>query len=65
MAYLGAHGYPPMDEDMHAIFIASGRKSQNYATKLYKNFPNVELYGFLASVLNIAPAAHDGKIKYK
>jgi alkaline phosphatase D len=56
----GAHGYDPLDTDMHAVFYAVGPAFK----KDYRlpSFPNVDMYSIMAYLLNITPAQTDGSI---
>jgi predicted AlkP superfamily pyrophosphatase or phosphodiesterase len=57
----GAHGYDNAFSDMHTIFYAEGPAfKENYAASA---FSNVEVYGIIAHILGLEPAASDGKLE--
>jgi alkaline phosphatase D len=57
----GAHGYDPDNQNMHAIFYASGPAfKKGYSAK---GFSNVDLYPLITRILNLQPAEVDGKIE--
>lgn len=56
----GAHGYDNAFTDMHTIFLAEGPAfKEGY---LAPSFENVEVYGIIAHILGLEPAATDGKL---
>ena len=56
----GAHGYDPVNTDMHGIFFASGPAfKKGYLTS---SFENIHLYSIFASTLHLKPAPNDGNI---
>lgn len=61
---IGAHGYSPLEKDMHAIFIASGPSFENRTTCKNKQINNIDLYSILCDILLIKPAITDGKLPY-
>ncbi|NTV83673.1 MAG: alkaline phosphatase family protein [Bacteroidales bacterium] len=58
----GAHGYNPYNTDMHAIFYAKGPAFK--AGYKHPTFENINLYPLICHILNIKPAAVDGKIDH-
>ena len=58
---LGAHGYDPVNKDMHAIFYAEGPAfKEGY---VHPGFENTCLYPLLAEILNIDPVEVDGNLQ--
>jgi len=58
---LGTHGYDPANQDMHAIFYATGPAfKKGY---VHPAFENVNLYSLLAELLSIEPALTDGSLE--
>jgi predicted AlkP superfamily pyrophosphatase or phosphodiesterase len=55
---LGEHGYDPDDPRMGALFIANGPKI--FAHVVLKPFPNTDVYGLLARLLDVEPLRNDG-----
>ena len=56
-----SHGFDNLHPSMQATFIAAGPAFVE--NKSVKPFENIEVYGLLACVLNIAPAKTDGEIE--
>ncbi len=56
----GAHGYDHAFSDMHTIFYAEGPAFKKEIT--VAAFSNVEVYGIIAHVLGLDPAATDGDL---
>ncbi|MBS9774096.1 MAG: alkaline phosphatase family protein [Tenacibaculum sp.] len=57
----GVHGYLNSDEQMGAIFIATGNTFKvNYTQK---SINNTDVYNLIAHILNIKPAKNDGNFK--
>lgn len=54
----GAHGYDPAHPTMAAVFIAAGPRIA--AGVALPRFDNVDVYPFLAGLLGLGPADHDG-----
>ncbi len=54
----GTHGYDPHNRDMHGIFYASGPSFKSGYVQ--PTFENVAIYGLLAKILGLKPAANDG-----
>lgn len=57
ITYPGHHGFDPMVQDMHGLFIASGYRIRQ--TNL-DYFENVDIYPLMAKLLNIHPEKNDG-----
>jgi alkaline phosphatase D len=57
----GDHGYDNRNTDMHAIFYAIGPVFKK--GHLHPTFNNVDLYPLMAHILELTPAAVDGKIE--
>ena len=56
----GAHGYDNVFTDMNTIFFAEGPAfKENYSSA---PFSNVEVYGIIAEILDLEPAATDGEL---
>ena len=56
----GAHGYDNAFTDMNTIFYAEGPAfKENYSAT---PFSNVEVYGIIAHILGLDPAATDGDL---
>jgi predicted AlkP superfamily pyrophosphatase or phosphodiesterase len=55
---LGEHGYDPADPVMGALFIANGPSF--FPHVVLKPFPNTDVYGLLARLLDIQPLPGDG-----
>ena len=57
----GTHGYDNAFTDMHTIFYAEGPAFKNgYSAPA---FPNVDIYGIIAHILELDPADTDGEMK--
>ncbi|KAK9761792.1 hypothetical protein K7432_013053 [Basidiobolus ranarum] len=56
----GMHGYDNLAPEMQASFVAHGPAFRKSNGKRIPGFPNVELYGILANVLNLEPATNNG-----
>ena len=57
----GAHGYDNAFSDMNTIFYAEGPAfKENYSAE---PFSNVEVYGIIAEILGLEPAATDGNLE--
>jgi len=57
----GTHGYDNAFTDMHTIFMAEGPAfKEGY---LAPSFENVEVYGIIAHILGLDPAATDGNLE--
>ncbi len=54
----GAHGYDHELVSMRAMFVAHGEAFKKGA--LVEPFPNVDIYGLMARILNLKPAKNDG-----
>ncbi len=54
----GTHGYDPRNKDMHGIFYATGPAFKSGYVQ--PTFENVAIYGLLANILGLKPAANDG-----
>jgi len=58
----GAHGYDNTFSDMNTIFFAEGPAfKENYSAE---PFSNVEVYGIIAEILGLEPAATDGNLEH-
>jgi alkaline phosphatase D len=58
----GAHGYDNAFSDMNTIFYAEGPAfKENYSSG---PFSNVEVYGIIAEILGLEPAATDGNLEH-
>lgn len=57
----GTHGFDPTQKDMRAIFMAAGPSFREGYQR--GRFENVEVYGIIARLLGIKPAATDGEIE--
>ncbi|MCK5137659.1 MAG: alkaline phosphatase family protein [Bacteroidales bacterium] len=57
----GAHGYDNAFTDMHTIFFADGPAFKDGYT--HPVFPNVDVYGIIAYILELDPAATDGDME--
>jgi len=55
----GVHGYPPDVPSMRAIFIARGPA---FSKGIAEPFQNIHLYPLLAKILDLRPAASDGRL---
>lgn len=55
---LGEHGYDPANPAMGALFIANGPRI--FPHVVLKPFPNTDVYGFLARLLDVQPLPGDG-----
>ncbi|KAG0169241.1 hypothetical protein DFQ28_003458 [Apophysomyces sp. BC1034] len=60
----GMHGYDNMAVDMRAIFMAKGPAIDYYYGRgsVVEPFVNVELYAFVAKLLNLKPAPNNGTL---
>ncbi len=58
---LGEHGYDPADPTMGALFIANGPRF--FPHVVLKPFPNTDVYGLLAHLLDIQPLPNDGHVE--
>lgn len=58
MDKLGAHGFDPLNTDMHAIFYAFGPSFKEGYTK--ESFKNIHMYSLMAHLLKLEPAQTDG-----
>jgi len=57
----GAHGYDPLNADMHGIFYAIG---PDFKKKYVKDsFENIQVYNLICRLLNIEAAKNDGDLK--
>ncbi|ORX97843.1 Phosphodiest-domain-containing protein [Basidiobolus meristosporus CBS 931.73] len=56
----GMHGFDNLAPEMQASFVAHGPAFRKSYGKRIPGFPNVELYGILAKVLNLNPARNNG-----
>jgi len=57
----GAHGYDPADQDMGAVFYATGPDFKRGYTQA--EFQNVDIYGLICKILKLDPAANDGDME--
>ncbi|MFQ3213146.1 MAG: putative AlkP superfamily pyrophosphatase or phosphodiesterase [Marivirga sp.] len=58
---IGAHGYDPINPDMHTIFYANGPSIKNGL--LINSFENIDIYPFICDILNLPiPEDIDGKL---
>jgi len=57
----GAHGFDNIEEEMWALFVASGPSFKNGFTM--KPFENIHLYELMAHLLNIQSAGTDGSLE--
>ena len=60
---VGAHGYSPKEKDMQVAFIASGPNIKKGVLSRDVLFRNVDVYPFLADLLQIKPVKTDGIIE--
>jgi len=58
----GAHGYNPYNTDMHAIFYAKGPAFKTGYQQ--PTFENIDIYPLICNILNLKPAAVDGKMDH-
>jgi predicted AlkP superfamily pyrophosphatase or phosphodiesterase len=58
---LGEHGYDPADPTMGALFIANGPKVFSHV--VLKPFPNTDVYGLLARLIDVTPEPYDGHVE--
>jgi hypothetical protein len=54
----GNHGYDPVNQSMHGLFIAAGPAFREGIT--VPRFENVHVYELLCRVLGVRPASNDG-----
>lgn len=55
----GGHGYDNQDLDMGALFVARGPSIKTGGVDI-GNVANVEIYNFLANMLQVLPAPNNG-----
>ncbi|KAF7722987.1 hypothetical protein EC973_002457 [Apophysomyces ossiformis] len=60
----GMHGYDNMAFEMRAIFMAKGPRIDHYYGRgsVLEPFVNVEIYAFIAKLLNLKPAPNNGTL---
>ncbi len=58
---MGEHGYDPADPLMGALFIANGPKI--FPHVVLKPFPNTDVYGLLARLIDVTPEPYDGHVE--
>ncbi|KAI7876207.1 alkaline phosphatase-like protein [Lichtheimia hyalospora FSU 10163] len=61
---MGIHGYDNIAMEMRAIFMARGPRIDQWYSKgtVVAPFFNVEVYGFVAKILNLDPAPNNGTL---
>jgi predicted AlkP superfamily pyrophosphatase or phosphodiesterase len=57
----GAHGYDPRYREMHGLFVAAGPRLRRGV--VLPEFRNVDIYGLLCELLQVAPAPNDGDLR--
>ncbi|KAI8896014.1 alkaline-phosphatase-like protein [Globomyces pollinis-pini] len=60
----GVHGYDEHNDEMKAIFIASGNMIRKSTDAVLDMFKNVEVYGLLTKLLDLEPAPNNGTAKW-